>query len=296
MYLCFHFLIPTIDLKHILRELPLPQVPGGSLLARDTTDPRAASRLKGSRPSSRELRIADVIILKNLNLADYELQIQALELMRSKRIYTNTNVFTAPKGFCIVFIQDIAGHSLNKHLNDHIFMSHYHNAEDGFANLETASQWIEDDRSSSSSVVRKSVVQNPRKSIGRAFSEADIQQIVCQIKDVTVTAEVKCYIQNIVTFLRVHRAVDGGITPRATIFFGSLVKCLAPLHGLRYVTPPLVAIAARKIYPHRIIPTIPERERSLQYGSDIEAVRAYLESVTPDSIVEEVLASVETPL
>lgn len=39
-----------------------------------------------------------------------------------------------------------------------------------------------------------------------------------------MTAEVKCYIQNIVTFLRVHRAVDGGMTPRATIFFNTLVK------------------------------------------------------------------------
>ena len=55
-------------------------------------------------------------------------------------------------------------------------------------------------------------------------------------------------------------------------------------------------LAARKIYTHRIILTVPERERSLQYGSDLEAVRAYLEGVTPESIIEEVLASVETPL
>ncbi|KAL8944694.1 MAG: hypothetical protein Q9216_000262 [Gyalolechia sp. 2 TL-2023] len=175
-------------------------------------------------------------------------------------------------------------------------MSHYHDPSDGFANLEAASEWIEDDRSSSSSVVRRSVVQKPKESIERIFSEADIQELVRQIKDVTVTAEVKSYIQNIVTFLRVHRAVDGGITPRATIFFDNLVKCLAPLHSLGYVTPSLVAIAARKIYPHRIIPTAPERERSLQYGSDRDAVRAYLESVTPELIVEDVLASVETPL
>ncbi|KAI4173956.1 MAG: hypothetical protein LQ343_002724 [Gyalolechia ehrenbergii] len=103
-------------------------------------------------------------------------------------------------------------------------MSHFHNLEDGFANLEAASEWIEDDRSSSLSVVRKSVVQKPKESIERTFSEADIQQIVRQVEDVTMTAEVKCYIQNIVTFLRVHRAVDGGMTPRATIFFNTLVK------------------------------------------------------------------------
>ncbi|KAL8803325.1 MAG: hypothetical protein Q9200_006266 [Gallowayella weberi] len=93
-----------------------------------------------------------------------------------------------------------------------------------------------------------------------------------------------------------HRAVDGGINTRPTKYFRNLVTCLAPLHGIDYVTPSLVAIAARKIYPHRIILTIPERDRSLQYGSDLAAVTAALQGVTPESVIEDVLAAVETPL
>ncbi|KAI4132649.1 MAG: hypothetical protein LQ338_000589 [Usnochroma carphineum] len=271
-------------------------------LSRSTAHHAAASRIEraeqknGTKESSQELRIADVVILKNLSLADYEIQIQALELIRSKRIYTNTAVYTAPKCFCVAFIQEAANPPLNKHLIDHIFMSHYHDPEDGFANLEAASELIADDGSSSSSVVRKPVFHRPKDSVERTFSEADIQNLVQQAKDVTVTAEVKQYLQNIVTFLRLHRAVDGGITPRATKYFDTLVKCLAPLHGLEFVTPPLVDLAARKVYPHRIVRTVPDRERSLQYGSDLAAVTAYLEGVTPESIVEDVLASVETPL
>ena len=57
-----------------------------------------------------------------------------------------------------------------------------------------------------------------------------------------------------------------------------------------------MAIAARKIYPHRIILTVPERDRSLQYGSDLAAVEAALEGVTPESVIEDVLAAVEAPL
>ena len=39
-----------------------------------------------------------------------------------------------------------------------------------------------------------------------------------------ITAEVKRYLQNIVVFLRLHRAVAGGISARATKHFDLLVK------------------------------------------------------------------------
>ena len=74
------------------------------------------------------------------------------------------------------------------------------------------------------------------------------------------------------------------------------MKCLAPLHGLDYVTPSLVALAARKIYPHTIRITAPERERSMQWGSDLEAVKQLLEGITAGEIVEEVLREVPAPL
>ncbi|KAL8908942.1 MAG: hypothetical protein Q9207_000518 [Kuettlingeria erythrocarpa] len=178
-----------------------------------------------------------------------------------KRIYTRTAVFAAPKDFCVAIIQNITGPPLNSHLLDHLFISHYHDTEDGFVNLAAASAWSEDDGSSSSSVVRTSVFGNPINGVDRTFTKNDIRNVICQSRGVTVTAEVKCYLQNIVTFLRLHRAVDGGITPRATKFFDTLIT-----------------------------------ERSLQYGSDLAAVSAYLEDVTAESIVEEVIKSVEPPL
>jgi len=73
-------------------------------------------------------------------------------------------------------------------------------------------------------------------------------------------------------------------------------SALAPLHGQSYVSPSLVALAARKIYPHRIKITTPERERSMQWGSSLEAVKTVLEGVTVQDVIEEVLESVETPL
>ena len=144
------------------------------------------------------------------------------------------------------------------------------------------------------------------------FSQQEIRQIAELSANITVTAEIRAYQQNIVVFLRLHRAVGGGISPRATQHFISLAKfsvsmhspssCadldrhLATIHGQTYVSPSLVALAVRKIYPHRITIVQPEAERSVQYGSDLKAVSAVLKGYHPSQVIEEVLTSVEIPI
>lgn len=71
---------------------------------------------------------------------------------------------------------------------------------------------------------------------------------------------------------------------------------LAVLNDLDYVTPSLVGMAARKVFLHRIIITTPEKERSMQWGSDLAAVAELLEGASPETVVEEVLATVDCPL
>lgn len=198
------------SVRCILRCLLPFQAPGLNQHTTDAADPTAASKVtqaensSGLRPGSQELRIADAVILKNLNLADYEIQIQALEVgayhvtlyrlclpsqAHSIKAYIHQHLrLHSPKRLlcchytrcCRPSTEQAPGilphfyaSSITKTIqNDHIFMSHYHDPGDGFANLEAASEWIEDDRSSSSSVVRKSVVQKPKRSMERTFSEA----------------------------------------------------------------------------------------------------------------------------
>lgn len=73
-------------------------------------------------------------------------------------------------------------------------------------------------------------------------------------------------------------------------------RCLAVIHGQTYVSPSLVALAIRKIYPHRITILEPEDERSVQYGSDLKVVSAVLRGYYPSRVIEEVLASVDIPV
>jgi hypothetical protein len=106
------------------------------------------------------------------------------------------------------------------------------------------------------------------------------------------------YLYNLIAFLRTHRAViSASITPTATAHLTRLCKSLASLHGLDYVTPSLVALAARKVYLHRIeVVQGAEGERSMQWGSEGAVVEGLLRGVGgAEGVVEEVLGGVAVP-
>ncbi|KAI9777828.1 MAG: hypothetical protein M1839_008505 [Geoglossum umbratile] len=257
-----------------------------------------SSRAHTERPTDNR-KVGNIIVVKNLNLACAQVQIQALELMRKKRILTRTAVHAAPKRFLLIALLSNSGldSTLVPHLSDHFFISHYHSSSDGFPNLDEASGIASSDDESTSSVVRRTQVGGPEEQHREPLiSMQDIDQIASLSQNVAYSAEVKGYVQHIVTFLRLHRAVAGGVSARATQHFDILAQCLAPLHSLTYVTPSLVALAARKVYPHRIVVATPETERSMQWGSDYKTIVAMLEGITPDEIVDEVLSTVEVPL
>ncbi|KAH8812060.1 hypothetical protein F5884DRAFT_784265 [Xylogone sp. PMI_703] len=237
--------------------------------------------------------IASILILKNLDEAPRQVQLQTLELIRTKRLFTRTSVHAAPKRFMIIaLLTERNGPSLTKHLNEHMFISHFHDPEDGFPNIDEA----DSDTESSSSVVKKSYTKDMLSL--PAISPEDIDQLIHLSERIIFSIEVKQYMINIISFLRLHRAVGGGITPAATQHFEKLAKLLASLHGLTFVTPSLVALAARKVYLHRIQIVRPEHDRSMQWGSNLEVVREVLEGVCPEDVIEDVLglAGPEVPL
>lgn len=269
-------------------------------------------------PSVPTANIANVVLAKNLDLAPRAVQIQALELLRTKRIFTRTSVQMAPKQFLFVAVlgADSGGRArVTPHLNDFFYVAHWHDPEDGFANLDEAyGTGREESDSGSETASTESVVkrswhgavgggggegagEQASGTLGKpVFSEGDIASLAKLGRDVQVDVDVLRYQMNIVSFLRMHRAVGGGITPTATRQFEQLMKCLAPLHRLDYVTPSLVALAARKIYLHRIKVVVPEKERSMQWGSELAAVEALLEDVGPEEVIEDVLAMVPAPV
>ncbi|KAG7105561.1 hypothetical protein HYQ44_015019 [Verticillium longisporum] len=260
--------------------------------------------LSATSPSHPPPAMANVILARNLDQAPKAVQIQALELLRTRRIFTRTAVQAAPKQFLFVAAlgAQTGGHArVTPHLNDFLYLAHWHDPDLGFANLDEGFEaTVGDDGGSETasmeSVVKKSVNGDLLVEDDPLLSDVDIAALARLSQGVQIDVDVLRYQMNLISFLRMHRAVGGGVSPTATKHFEQLIKALAPLHKLDYATPGLVALALRKVYLHRIQIVEPEQERSMQWGSELEAVEALLEDIGPEEVMEEVLDMVATPL
>ncbi|KAG6038519.1 hypothetical protein E4U41_004136 [Claviceps citrina] len=273
------------------------------------TNTAAAAQPDCSSSSSPSRSIANCILAPDLDLAPHAVQIQALELLRTGRIFTRTSVQPTPKRFLFIPIlrASVPGQAphLTRHLNDFFALAHWHDPrDDGSVNLERERGGGEGTASvDDGSVVKreqeeeKGEEEDMADSPSSAFiSDEDINQLAQLSQDVQIDIDVRRYQMNIISFLRMHRAVHDGITPAATKHLDKLTRCLASLHSLDYVTPALVGLAARKTYLHRIRVTAPEDERSLQWGSDLRAVAALLDGVGPEQVIDDVLSIVTAPI
>lgn len=289
---------------------------------RDPTSPLTPTSSTLDPPHS---QIANIILAKNLDKAPKAVQIQALELLRTHRIFTRTSVQTAPKTFMLVAVlgAESGGEArVTAHLNDFFYVAHWVDPdEDGFAQLDRDDESSisplesqrrgDDDAASIASTA--SVVKRRSRASGSlfrglksfntgtfakapTFSQSDVSNLRQLSLRVSVDIDVTRYQMNIVSFLRMHRAVGGGISPQATRHFEVLMKSLAPLHGLDFVTPALVSLAARKIYLHRIQMVEPSRERSMQWGSKLGAIERLLDGWGPEDVIDEVLGMVGAPV
>jgi hypothetical protein len=111
-------------------------------------------------------------------------QIQALELLRTRRIFTRTSVQTAPKQFLFIPVlgADSGGQArVSKHLNDFLFVAHWHDPELGFVNVEDEQDEVDapvtddgtdDDTASTGSVVKKATTPVGASSVEALISES----------------------------------------------------------------------------------------------------------------------------
>lgn len=221
-------------------------------------------------------RIADVIIATGLDAASESVQVQALELLRSGRIFTRSAMHVAPKDLLFITVLSEPNARLTRHLNDSFCMSHYHSPEDTVPHRQSR--------------LGKLAISDA------AFSPEEIKHLSELTSKVEMSAEIAQYLHNVAVFMRNSRYVKSGVTAASTRQLRLLALALAPLHGLDYVPPSLITLAARKIYPHRIVLATPQNEKSLLWGSDPQAVKEMLNGVTVEDVIEDVLASVDTPL
>ncbi|KAI0490657.1 hypothetical protein F4859DRAFT_15864 [Xylaria cf. heliscus] len=137
---------PDMTLDHLIAAIQLP-------LPHPTQPPTPIPRTPGSEANIsmrhaintgggahlQQQQIANVILARNLNAAPKPVQIQCLELIRTRRIFTRTAAQACPKQFLLVAVlgSESAGQArLTKHLNNHFYISHWQDPEDGFPYLD----------------------------------------------------------------------------------------------------------------------------------------------------------------
>lgn len=129
---------------------------------------------------------------------------------------------------------------------DHFFISHCHPSEEGFpeeVEMETveADAGQSDADSLASVVIRKISTTPPRSRLPPSRNDVLIPAAVLEnlremAEDVTLSIEIKRHMLDTVIFMRMHRAVAGGVSPRATKDFELLVRLFCLLL-LRCLTP-----------------------------------------------------------
>jgi MoxR-like ATPase len=108
---------------------------------------------------------------------------------------------------------------------------------------------------------------------------ATIPQCRALVRDTKVEPGVQAYLLNLVRRTREHPSLLWGASPRASVAMLLASKALAAMRGRDFVTPDDVRDIAHPALRHRIL---------LRSEAEIEGV-------TPDSILDEIVTSVEVP-
>lgn len=234
------------------------------------------------------------VILKDLNLASREIQSLLVQGMLQKKVTFNNAEYAFPSFsimICLLNLQEGKSNGvegLMPHLRDLFFFSHNVNVEDSLNTSLTKAEIAQ---------LSKNL---PDRNPAIYITPQVIEEMSSRIDKVTVTSELKVYMQDIVVFLRTHRLIQpakGCVSPKAVKDFDMLLRAMCVFEQRDFATPSLVAKAARKIFPLKIdMCRNPEDEPTLHYGSDIRIVSKWMKKWDVVLIIDDVLSIVPTPL
>ncbi|MGD0636864.1 MAG: MoxR family ATPase [Nitrososphaerales archaeon] len=126
---------------------------------------------------------------------------------------------------------------------------------------------------------RRTKRQSEEVKIEQVASKGEVLGMRKMVEGVHIDPEVEKYIVDIVSKTRVHSAVEVGASPRGSLALLKLSKAHAWLHRRNYVLPDDVKATAVPALSHRLILTADH----------------WIRGTKPESIIENLLATVEVP-
>lgn len=130
----------------------------------------------------------------------------------------------------------------------------------------------------------------------KANVQSYIEELRLKMPSITIVDDIHGYMQDLCVYVRTHRLVSRGLSPRTVRDFETLVRAICVLHDYEFATPSLVAVCARKIFPLKIQLCQPFNEPSLCYGGDVDLVEPSMAKWDEALIIEDVLGNVAPPV
>lgn len=120
---------------------------------------------------------------------------------------------------------------------------------------------------------------DPLASVGQTLTREDVTRMQGEVRAVTAKDSILSYLTRLALASREHPMTEIGVSPRGVLFLDRMAKAHAYLEGRDYVVPEDVRAIFADVCAHRVILT----------------QRARLSGVTAESVLAELLASVEVP-
>lgn len=247
-----------------------------------------------------ENQTSDLIILHGFDRTSSYVKSMLLNALTANYVKRGT-VF--PANIMLVIVIDSPPQVLGPHLCEKMFLHQYLDSK-SIGDVTILETLIRQEASSSSGATTSSSAateaENNDTKSQLSWLQFEVQTYIndmrCAMDKVTIVDDVYGYMQDLCVFVRTHRLVSRGLSPRAVQDFERLVRAICILHDYRFATPSLVAVCARKIFPLKIQVCKPYDEPSLNYGGDIDLVEPWMAKWDEALIVEDVLSNVAPPV
>lgn len=231
--------------------------------------------------------IPELVVLTNFHKTDRDIHGLILEMLIKKQVDFSEISLKLPDRFLLVLMSNSKRDEqcqLLYFLKDYMFFRHHFEIEPDLEKslVKSQIQSLED--------------KLPATNVQSLITQDEIETLAQKTGEVTVVPEIKVYMQNIVVYLRTHRLVRKGVSPKAVKDFERLLRAFCALHGKLYATPSLVALAARMIFPLKLELCSPEEEPTVHYGSDIHLLTKWIAKWDADMVIDDVLNAVPSPL
>jgi len=213
--------------------------------------------------------LSQIVLADEINRATPRTQSALLECMEERQITVEGNTITLKKPFFVIATQNpveqYGTFPLPEAQLDRFFIKLSMGYPDYNEEKEMLDRFIECD---------------PLENLESVITMEEIQYVQNNYNKVHVSDEIKNYILDIIKGTRVHKDIELGCSPRASLNMMKGCQALAAIRGRDYVIPEDVKELAIPIMAHRIIV-----KNEINIGND-----------KTQRVINEILSTVETPL